>query len=227
MTPQHVEILFQLIAFLFAISIHESAHAWMANRRGDPTARMLGRVSLNPIRHIDPIGTVLLPLVAAFTHLPMLGWAKPTPVDPRNFKNPVLDDVLTSVAGPVSNFLVASAAVGLLIIIKHSSLMGQQLAYGIPFGYAPLENNSALVPLCLLLYAFMEVNLVLGVFNLIPVPPLDGSHVVRHLLPEPALRVYDTVGIFALMALVFLAPGLLGHLIYPVISVFNFLLLRI
>src|ERR1700745_4043716 len=103
MTLQHVDILFQLIVFLFAISVHESAHAWMANRRGDPTARMLGRISLNPIKHIDHVGTVLLPAIALFTHLPILGWAKPTPVDPRNFRNPVLDDILTSVVGPISN----------------------------------------------------------------------------------------------------------------------------
>src|ERR1700758_2714170 len=85
MTLQHVDILFQLIVFLFAISVHESAHAWTANRCGDPTARMLGRVTLNPIKHIDPVGTVLLPLIAAFGHIPVLGWAKPTPVNPRNF----------------------------------------------------------------------------------------------------------------------------------------------
>src|SRR5580704_2680882 len=107
MTLQHVDILFQLIVFLFAISIHESAHAWMANRCGDPTARMLGRISLNPIRHIDPVGTVLLALI---THFPMLGWAKPTPVDPRNFKNLVWDDILTTLAGPASNFIVATSA---------------------------------------------------------------------------------------------------------------------
>src|SRR5579872_706470 len=93
MTLQHINILFQLIAFVFAISVHESAHAWMANLRGDPTARMLGRITLNPIKHIDPVGTVLLPLIAAFAHFPVIGWAKPTPVNPRNFKNPVLDDV--------------------------------------------------------------------------------------------------------------------------------------
>src|SRR5277367_6212351 len=117
MTLQHVDILFQLIAFLFAISVHESAHAWMANRCGDPTARMLGRVTLNPIKHIDPVGTVLLPLIAAVSHFPMIGWAKPTPVDPRNFKNPVMDDILTSVAGPISNFVVATAATILLALI--------------------------------------------------------------------------------------------------------------
>ena len=94
MTLQNVDMLFKYIVFLFAISFHESAHAWMANRRGDPTARMLGRVTLNPIKHIDPIGTVLLPLVALFSCWPLMGWAKPTPVDPRNFKSPVLDDIL-------------------------------------------------------------------------------------------------------------------------------------
>src|SRR5208337_554741 len=114
MTPQHVDILFQVIAFLFAISVHESAHAWMANRCGDPTARMLGRITLNPIKHIDLFGTVLLPLIALLAHIPLLGWAKPTPVDPRNFKNPMLDDILTSVAGPVSNFIVATGALLLL-----------------------------------------------------------------------------------------------------------------
>src|SRR5580692_5912035 len=123
MTLQHVDILFQLIAFLFAISIHESAHAWMANRCGDPTARMLGRVTLNPIKHIDPVGTVLLPLVALFSSVPLLGWAKPTPVDPRNFKNVMLDDILTSVVGPVSNFLLATVALLFLALIKMSSPM--------------------------------------------------------------------------------------------------------
>src|SRR5271156_2866757 len=106
MTLQTVDKLFKYIVFLFAISFHESAHAWMANLRGDPTARMLGRVTLNPIKHIDPVGTVLLPLIAAFAHFPVIGWAKPTPVNPRNFKRPMLDDILTSVVGPVSNFVI-------------------------------------------------------------------------------------------------------------------------
>jgi Zn-dependent protease len=227
MTLQYVDILFQLIVFLFAISVHESAHAWMANRRGDPTARMLGRVTLNPIKHIDPVGTVLLPVIAALTHFPMIGWAKPTPVDPRNFKNPVLDDILTSVAGPVSNFLVAICALLALLLIKLSSPLGQQIVFGIPYGMISPEMNSALVPSSLLLYELMRINIILGVFNLIPVPPLDGSHVLRHFLPPNALRVYDMLGMFALMALVFLGGGLLGKLIFPVVGVFNYILLRI
>ncbi|HXM20075.1 MAG TPA: site-2 protease family protein [Terriglobales bacterium] len=227
MTLQHVDILFKLIVFLFAISVHESAHAWMASRRGDPTARMLGRVTLNPIKHIDPVGTVLLPLIALVSHFPVLGWAKPTPVDPRNFKNPVLDDILTSVAGPVSNFLVATAALIALALIKLSSPLGQQIVFGIPHGWISPEMNSVLVPACLLLYELMVINVVLGVFNLIPVPPLDGSHVLRHFLSASALRIYDTVGVFALMALVFLGGGFLGKLIYPVIDTFNYILLRV
>ncbi len=125
MTLQHIDIVFQLIAFLFAISVHESAHAWMANLRGDPTARMLGRISLNPIKHIDPVGTLLLPAVAMFFHAPVIGWAKPTPVDPRNFKNPVLDDILTSVVGPISNFVVATGAVFVLALVKLVSPLGR------------------------------------------------------------------------------------------------------
>jgi Zn-dependent protease len=227
MTLQHVDIVFQLIVFLLAISVHESAHAWMANRLGDPTARMLGRVSLNPIKHIDPVGTVLLPAIALFAHIPMLGWAKPTPVNLRNFKNPVRDDILTSVAGPVSNFLLASIALASMAFVKFASPMGNQIISGIPYGVVDLGTDSALAPICLLLYELMVINVVLGVFNLIPVPPLDGSHVLRHFLPTGALRIYDTVGGFALMALVFLGGGILGKIIYPVLGIFNSILSRI
>jgi len=227
MTAQHVDILFKLIVFLLAISVHESAHAWMASRRGDPTARMLGRVSLNPIKHIDPVGTILLPAIAMYSGFPVLGWAKPTPVNTRNFKNPVLDDILTSVAGPVSNFLLASFALVALALVKFVSPLGRQIIFGIPYGMVDLGTNSALVPACLLLYELMTINVVLGVFNLIPVPPLDGSHVLRHFLPLGALKIYDTVGGFALMALVFLGGGILGRLIYPVLGIFNSILARI
>jgi len=217
MTLQHVDILFQLIAFLFAISIHESAHAWMANRRGDPTARMLGRVTLNPIKHIDPVGTVLLPLIAMLTHLPVIGWAKPTPVDPRNFRNPMLDDILTSVAGPVSNFIVATGALLLLGLISLSSASGHSLVMGLPGGFDSGASDSALTPVAMLLYALMIINIVLAVFNLIPVPPLDGSHVLRHFLSEPVRMAYDRTGFFALLALVYLGGGLLSSLIRPFI----------
>src|SRR5574337_1719632 len=118
MTLQHVDIAFQLIVFLFAISVHESAHAWMANRCGDPTARLLGRITLNPLKHIDPVGTVLLPLLGILTGLPVFGWAKPTPVNPLHFRNHVRDDILTSVVGPISNFVIATGAVLILALIR-------------------------------------------------------------------------------------------------------------
>ena len=223
MTLQHIDIVFQLIAFLFAISVHESAHAWMANLRGDPTARMLGRISLNPIKHIDPVGTLLLPAVAMFFHAPVIGWAKPTPVDPRNFKNPVLDDILTSVVGPISNFVVATGAVLILALVKLVSPMGRQI---LSQGFST-DNDSFLAPLCLLMYEVMVINVVLGVFNLIPVPPLDGSHVLRHLLPAGMLRIYDTVGMFGLFILVFWGGGLLSRLISPAIDLFRYILSEI
>lgn len=232
MTLQHVDILFKLIVFLFAISFHESAHAWMANRCGDPTARMLGRITLNPIKHIDPLGTILLPLVAMFTHIPVLGWAKPTPVDPRNFHRPVLDDILTSVVGPISNFIVASGAVLILAAVSFTSQIGRAIVNVIPIVYPnnldvlAVQTNSVLMPISLFAYELLVINVVLGVFNLIPVPPLDGSHVLRHLLPEPIRRAYDAVGWFALLALIYFAPGLLNSLISPVLRVFNSLLMR-
>ena len=226
MPLEYVDILFQLIVFLFAISVHESAHAWMANRCGDPTARMLGRISLNPIKHIDPVGTVLMPLIAAVAHIPMIGWAKPTPVDPRNFKRPVLDDILTAVVGPISNFVVAAGATIFLVAVKHSSPLGQQVIQGLPSGSAWLQPDSILVPVCFFVYELLIINVVLAVFNLIPVPPLDGSHVIRHFLPESIGKVYDAAGWIGLLALVYLGGGLLSSLIRPFLRFFTYFLVR-
>ncbi len=223
MTPQHIYILFQVIAFVFAISVHESAHAWMANLRGDPTARMLGRITLNPIKHIDPVGTVLLPLVAMFTGFPVIGWAKPTPVNPRNFRKPVLDDILTSVMGPVSNFAVATGATVALLAVKLTSNTGRQIVSQILDGRFP-QSQSVLVPLCILLYTFVAINVLLAVFNLIPVPPLDGSHVLRHFLPEPVRRAYDMIGMLGLLVLVYFGGDFLNRLLVPVLGVFRFIL---
>lgn len=190
MTLTQVQIVFQVIVLLFAISFHESAHAWMASRRGDPTARMLGRITLNPIKHVDPVGTVLLPIICIATGLPVFGWAKPTPVDPRNFKQPVLDDVLTSLAGPVSNFLlVVISAIVLAILVR-----------------LPQSTRTGAEPLAVFFYVSLEINVLLGLFNLLPVPPLDGSHVFRHLLPERMQRIYDTIGMIGLVV-VFLFAG--------------------
>jgi Zn-dependent protease len=233
MTLQHVDIVFKVIAFLFAISFHESAHAWMANRCGDPTARMLGRITLNPIKHIDPIGTIALPLIAMITGVPLLGWAKPTPVDPRNFRNLVLDDIKTAVVGPISNFIVAAGALLVLIAIALTSHLGAAIlnivlaVYPNRLDVLANQTSSLLMPLSLLVYELMVMNIVLAVFNLIPVPPLDGSHVLRHFLPESARKVYDTIGWLGLLALIYLAPGLIGRLIYPVLGLFDSVLYTI
>ncbi len=218
-----VELTFEMIAFLFAISVHESAHAWTASRCGDPTARMLGRISLNPIRHIDPIGTVLLPLVAALTGFKVIGWAKPTPVDPRNFRNQVLDDILVSVAGPVSNFIVATAALLVLGGLALSSQTGRAVVMGLTMG---LTSDSPVFPFAKLLFELMLINVILAIFNLIPVPPLDGSHVIRHFMSDTLRRAYDSIGIFGLLALVYLAPGSLRALMAPFIRFYVSMLVR-
>jgi Zn-dependent protease len=227
MTPKTLAILYQMIAFLFAISVHESAHAWTASRCGDPTARMLGRVSLNPIRHIDLFGTIILPLVAAISGIPLLGWAKPTPVDPRNFRRPVLDDILTSVAGPVSNFIVATGALLALGAISLSSVTGHTVVMRVMQGlYIGFASDSALAPVVMLLFMLMIINIVLAVFNLIPIAPLDGSHVLRHFLSERVRAIYDRVGIFALLALVYLGGGLLTGLLQPFLRFYLSLLVK-
>ena len=214
-----LDIFFQIIVLLFAICVHESAHAWMANRLGDPTAKMLGRVSLNPLVHIDPFGTILMPLILIVLGYPPFGWAKPTPVDTRNFKNPVKDDIMTAVAGPVSNFLTAFLSIIALAILFHGSNAGIVPNF---------KNADVASPLATLFYFAMSINVVLAVFNLIPLPPLDGSHVIRHFLSYNALRVYDRIGYGALIVIMFILPMLglpiVGILIAPFLAFFEGLL---
>jgi len=192
-----VTIFFEIVVLLFAISVHESAHAWMANRLGDPTAKMLGRISLNPLVHIDLFGTILLPAMLILAGFPPFGYAKPTPVDNRNFKDPVRDDILTAVAGPVSNFLTAFVAVLILAVMLRGTTGPVS-----PFGHA--ANVSA--PLAEMFKQAIWINVILAVFNLIPLPPLDGSHVIRHFLPYETLKVYDRVGYFGLVIVMFVLP---------------------
>ena len=228
MSPQLVDIFFQIVVFLFAISVHESAHAWVAWRRGDPTAYMLGRVTLNPIKHIDPIGTILLPIIAAFTSLPLIGWARPTPVNPRNFKKLIFDDILTTVAGPVSNILVALGTMICFFLIAHLLPEGRDIirvAVRAHFGQAnAFSVSSILMPICVFLYWTLFLNLLLAVFNLIPIPPLDGSHVIRHFLPSSLLRAYDMIGMLSIVVLMIVGRPVLEFLFNPVLAVFHFIL---
>ena len=186
-------IAFQMIAFLFAISFHEAAHAWTADRCGDPTAKMMGRITMNPIKHIDPFGTILLPLIGLLSSIGFIGWAKPTPVDPRNLKRPVWDDILVSLAGPASNVILI-VIFGTILKLCAMYIHARQIQH---LG----ETAEALIVLLLI---SVEINVVLAIFNMLPVPPLDGSHVIRHFLSGSALRAYDTLGTFGIM-LLFLA----------------------
>jgi Zn-dependent protease len=222
--------IFEFVVLVFSLSIHEAAHGWMANRLGDPTAKMLGRVTLNPLKHIDPIGTVAIPLVMLL--LPgfgqyLIGWAKPTPVTPANFKNVTRDDILTTVAGPLSNLLAAVGATLLLVILSKVSAPGavivHQLARG---GVDPALMGSMVFPLALILYMGVTLNLILAVFNLLPLPPLDGSHVFRHMLPYRALRVYDSIGIFGLIAFLYLGAPIIGYMVDPAMRIMNGVLLK-
>ncbi len=230
MNQDFVLILFQVFALILAFSVHECAHAWTAWRLGDPTARMLGRVTLNPIKHLDLFGSVLMPLIALVYHWPLIGWAKPTPVTARNFKNYRRDDILVTLAGPASNLVLATIALVLLLIIKHAVPGGSvavftAMALAMHFPGVSTENLPGLFPVALLLYFIILINLLLFVFNLIPFPPLDGSRILRHFLPAGALQVYDRMGMFALWIFMLVAGGFIFRaFLYPLQSTFDSIL---
>src|SRR6266487_3531538 len=230
MNQEVVLIIFQVVVLVLAFSVHECAHAWTAWRLGDPTARMLGRVTLNPLKHLDPFGSVIMPLLALFYHWPLIGWAKPTPVTGRNFKNYRRDDILVTLAGPASNLISATIALILLLVIKHLVPGGVlaietavALASHIP-GVAT-ENLPTLFPIALFLYFVILINLLLFVFNLIPIPPLDGSHVVPHFLPYKALQLYDRIGMFGLFLLFLVGGSFIFSIFFsPLLATFNHIL---
>ena len=188
----------------------------MANRLGDPTARMLGRVTLNPIKHIDLLGTVILPIIMLIVNTGFLfGWAKPTPVTPGNFKNITRDDILTTVAGPGSNLFAAIGATLLMLLLSRSSASGANIVHQI----TPRRPRSTLmtsspmvIPLVFLFYLAMILNLILAAFNLLPLPPLDGFHVFRHMLPYKALRFYDSMGLISLLLIFVLGSSVVGFI---------------
>lgn len=219
--------LFQIVVLLFALSLHECAHAWMASRLGDQTARMLGRVTLNPMKHIDPVGTILFPLIAMFTGFPLIGWARPTPVNTRNFKQFVRDDILVTLAGPVSNVLAAIASLVVLVLLARTSPAGGQVVRAIAGGGMLGEPNPVLFPLVVIFYFGIVLNLFLAAFNLLPLPPLDGSHIFRHMLPYGWLRYYDQLGIFSLILMMLVGGRVVHLLVDPALRLFNGVLLAL
>ena len=206
LTPQLIaQALTSYVVLLFSLSIHESAHAWMAWRLGDDTAKREGRVSLNPIVHMDPIGTVLMPLLQVlFSGLPLLAWAKPTPYNPANFRPDVTmrkGHMLVAGAGPVSNVLLALVFAGVLLAV-------------VGFRLADRWDH----PLVMLALRGVQLNIVLAVFNLIPIPPLDGSKVASFGLPGDLGERYDRfIGPYGfLILMVLLMSGAFSYVIGPI-----------
>jgi Zn-dependent protease len=185
-------VFISFVVLLFSLTVHETAHAWTASRLGDQTARLLGRVSLNPVVHADIVGTVLFPLLAILGNIPLIGWAKPVPVSVRNLRNGRRDYVLVAAAGPVSNLLLA---IGASIALDLLTISPMRLG----------EPNMS-VPIASLLSAAIRINVLLAVFNMLPIPPLDGGNVLGGLLPhqwgvkfDALMRPYGFILLYALL----------------------------
>ena len=193
------------VPVLFAITLHEAAHGWVASKLGDPTARQLGRITMNPIKHIDPVGTVVVPLVLVMLSGFIIGWAKPVPVDPRHFKQPLLDMALVALAGPASNFLMAC---GWALMITLSTTV--------------LAESSMAIHLLKMAKAGMTINLILMVLNLVPIPPLDGGRVVAGVMPKEIALSFmriEPFGMWIILALLF--TGVLGQILWPLVLRFD------
>jgi Zn-dependent protease len=232
-SERFVIAVFEFVLLLFSLSFHECAHAWMASRLGDQTARLQGRITLNPLAHIDPVGTLLFPAMVIFGPLigfsipfMLVGWAKPTPVITRNFKKIVRDDNLTTLAGPVSNLILVLLALAGLTIMALTMPNGGamvQLAFAVALNIAPATGAE---PVALLFSLAILINLSLFFFNLLPIPPLDGSRVVRNMLPYNAVQQYDRIGGWiSYILMIFVGGFILRLLLTPaLVLVFSFLL---
>ena len=215
---------FEFVLLIFSLSVHECAHAWTASFLGDQTARMQGRVTLNPVYHVDPFGSLLFPALIIFGPLVgfnyfsgvLIGWAKPTPIITRNFRRIVRDDNITTLAGPASNLLIAFVAMLLLAVISVAVPNGQALVLATFRGGIAMGVSSALPAVVLLAILASEINLSLFFFNLLPIPPLDGSRLIRNILPYNAVQTYDRIPIWvSYLFMVVLGRTLIGFLVGP------------
>jgi Zn-dependent protease len=215
---------FEFVLLIFSLSVHECAHAWTASFLGDQTARLQGRVTLNPAYHVDPIGTLLFPALVIFGPLigisffsgMLIGWAKPTPVITRNFRKIVRDDNLTTLAGPASNLLIAFFALLWLTVISIAVPGGHELVLTIFTSGVGIGVPAALPAFVLLAILAIEINLSLFFFNLLPIPPLDGSRLIRNMLPYNAVQVYDRIPIWvSYLFMIFVGGFILRMLLGP------------
>jgi Zn-dependent protease len=208
---QFQEFLLFVPVLLFSVIAHEYAHGYAALKQGDDTALSLGRLTWNPIKHIDPFMTVLLPLMLAIAHAPILGGAKPVPVDPRKYRELKKGDIIVSLAGVFTNLLVAIACV---IGIAVFGLLGR---------FVPALDRTMGILQAMMIFG-VQLNLILIAFNLIPIPPLDGSHVFKYLMPASWAYRYVQIsrfGIIALLAVMYLAPNALNFWLDPAFKVSN------
>lgn len=199
------QFLLFMVALIFSLSVHESAHAWMSNRFGDDLARLQGRISLNPVAHVDPIGTLLFPAIAFFTGAPVIGWAKPTPVNPLRWRNKRVANFWVSAAGVICNFIIAIIA-GIIIRVLFELNVIELATDGYRLIVIPHSASLIAEGAGLLLSIFFSLNFALGIFNLIPIPPLDGSKVLSSILPqsfEPGFEALERFGFLLLIVAMF------------------------
>jgi Zn-dependent protease len=206
------------VVFLFSLSFHEAAHAWTSEKFGDDTGRLQGRITLNPLPHIDPMGTILFPVVGFLTGIPLFGWAKPVETNPLMWRDKTRANIWVSAAGPISNFILLAIA---FIALEAILMSGIAIKTGNLFSLVtPLPGQPAfLEPLTKLLSIMLWLNLALGVFNLIPIPPLDGSHVLESVLPYQMAQAYAQIrpyGFLLLIGLLYL--GVFGAIFGPAIN---------